>query len=202
MKFGMIGAGTLSQAIAGHVVKAGHDVVFSNSRGPQSLADVVDRFGPHASAGTVADAGAADFVVLAVHWTQMRDAVGELPVREGRIVVDATNQWVSLTPVFVAEHLEIGGSELVASLIPGAHVIKAFDNMFGRYVAADPVTAAGRRILFYAGDDESSKKLFRSVVEGFGYAPVDLGPLRMGRLMQVDGGPLTGLHAIWDESLG
>jgi hypothetical protein len=74
--------------------------------------------------------------------------------------------------------------------------------MFGRYVAADPVTAAGRRILFYAGDDEYSKKLFRSVVEGFGYAPVDLGPLRMGRLMQVDGGPLTGLHAIWDESLG
>jgi predicted dinucleotide-binding enzyme len=202
MKFGMIGAGTLSQAIAGHVVRAGHDVVFSNSRGPQSLRVLVDRFGPHASAGTVAEAGAADLVVLAVHWTRVRDAAGELPSREGRIVIDATNQWASLTPVFVAAHLEIGGSELVASLIPGAHVIKAFDNMFGRYVAADPVTEAGRRILFYAGDDEPSKKLFRSVVAGFGYAPVDLGPLRMGHLMQVDGGPLTGLHAIRDESLG
>ncbi len=202
MKFGMIGAGTLSQAIAGHVVKAGHDVIFSNSRGPRSLGNLVDRFGPHASAGTVAEAGAADFVVLAVHWTQVRDATGELPAREGRIVIDATNQWVSLSPVFVAEHLDIGGSELVASLLPGAHVIKAFDNMYGRYVAADPVTEAGRRVLFYAGDDKSSKELFRSVVAGFGYAPVDLGPLRMGRLMQVDGGPLTGLHAIRDESLG
>ena len=202
MKFGMIGAGTLSQAIAGHVVRAGHDVIFSNSRGPRSLGDVVDRFGPRSSAGTVAEAGAADFVVLAVHWTRVRDATGELPAREGRIVIDATNQWVSLSPVFVAEHLEIGGSELVASLIPGSHVIKAFDNMYGRYVAADPVTEAGRRILFYAGDDKSSKELFRSVVAGFGYAPVDLGPLRMGRLMQVDGGPLTGLHAIRDESLG
>ena len=201
MKFGMIGAGTLSQAIAGHVVKAGHDVIFSNSRGPRSLGDVVDRFGPRASAGTVAEAGAADFVVLAVHWTRVRDATDELPAREGRIVIDATNQWVSLSPVFVAEHLEIGGSELVASLIPGSHVIKAFDNMYGRYVAADPVTEAGRRSV-YAGDDKSSKELFRSVVAGFGYAPVDLGPLRMGRLMQVDGGPLTGLHAIRDESLG
>jgi predicted dinucleotide-binding enzyme len=202
MKFGMIGAGTLSQAIASHVVKAGHDVVFSNSRGPQTLDAVIDRFGPHASAGSVAEVGAADFVVLAVHWTRIRDAVRNLPAREGRIVIDATNQWASLTPVFVAEQLEVGGSELVASLIPGAHIIKAFDNMYGRYIAADPVTEAGHRILFYAGDHVASKKIFRSVVEGFGYAPVDLGPLRMGRLMQVDGGPLTGLHAIRDQSLG
>ena len=192
MKFGMIGAGTVSQAIAGHVVRAGHDVVFSNSRGPQTLGAVADAFGPHASAGTVAEAGAADFVVLAVHWTEVRDAVRKLPAHEGRIVIDATNQWASLTPAFVAEHLETGGSELVASLIPGAHVIKAFDNMYGRYMAADPVTAAGRRILFYAGDDADSKKLFHTVVEDFGYAPVDLGPLRLGRLMEVDGGPLSG----------
>jgi len=46
MKFGMIGAGTISQAIAGHVVKAGHEVVFSNSRGPQSLASVAEAAGP------------------------------------------------------------------------------------------------------------------------------------------------------------
>jgi 8-hydroxy-5-deazaflavin:NADPH oxidoreductase len=202
MNFGMIGAGTVSQAIASHVVKAGYDVVFSNSRGPQTLGAVVDAFGPHASAGTVAEAGAADFVVLAVHWSRVREAGGALPAREGRIVIDATNQWLSVTPTLIAEHLEIGGSELVASLIPGAHVIKAFDNMYGRYIAAEPVTEAGRRILFYAGDNEDSKKLFSPVVEGFGYAPVDLGPLRMGRLMQVDGGPLTGLHAIRDTRLG
>jgi predicted dinucleotide-binding enzyme len=199
MKFGMIGAGTVSRAIAGHVVKAGHDVVFSNSRGPGTLDAVVDAFGPRASAGTVAEAGAADFVVLAVHWTRVRDAVGNLPTRDGRIVIDATNQWASLTPTFVADHLEIGGSELVASLIPGAHVIKAFDNMYGPYIAADPVTDAGRRILFYAGDDGTSKDLFRSVVEDFGFAPVDLGPLERGRLMQVGGGPLSGLHAVRED---
>ena len=196
MKFGMIGAGTLSRAIAGHVVKAGHDVMFSNSRGPETLGDVVAAFGPRASAGSVAEAGAADIVVLAVPWSKVREAVRHLPAREGRIVIDATNQWIKLTPSFVAEHLDIGGSELVASLIPGAHVIKAFDNMYGPYVAADPVTEAGRRILFYAGDDQDAKNVFHSVVEGFGFAPVDLGPLVMGRLMQVDGGPLTGLHAI------
>lgn len=195
MKFGMIGAGTLSRAIAGQAIKAGHDVVFSNSRGPETLTDLVDAFGPQASAGTVAEAGAADFVVLAVNWSRVREAVRDLPYRDGRILIDATNQWAAPPPEFVVDHLEVGGSELVASLIPGAHVIKAFDNMYAAKIAADPVADAGRRILFYAGDDHDSKELFRSVVAGFGFAPVDLGPLRMGSLMQVDG-PLTQLHAL------
>jgi 8-hydroxy-5-deazaflavin:NADPH oxidoreductase len=195
MKFGMIGAGRLSRAIAGHAVKAGHEVVFSNSRGPETLTDVVDAFGPQASAGTVADAGAADFVVLAVNWDRVREAVRGLPHREGRILIDATNQWAAPPPESIVDELEVGGSELVASLIPGTHVIKAFDNMYGPKVAAEPVTDSGRRILFYAGDDQYSKQRFRSVIDDFGFAPVDLGPLQMGRLMQVDG-PLTGLHAI------
>ena len=195
MKFGMIGAGRLSQAIAGHAVKAGHEVVFSNSRGPDTLTDVVDAFGPHASAGTVADAGAADFVVLAVSWEGVQEAVRSLPAREGRILIDATNQWRVPPPDFVVDELETGGSEWIASLIPGAHVIKAFDNLYSPKLAEDPATDSGRRILFYAGDDHGSKERFRSAVDDFGFAPVDLGPLQMGRLMQVDG-PLTGLHAI------
>jgi polyisoprenoid-binding protein YceI/predicted dinucleotide-binding enzyme len=195
MKFGMIGAGTVSRAIAAHAIRAGHDVVFSNSRGPETLGDLVDDFGPHASAGTVAEAGAADFVVLTVNWDRVREAARSLPDREGRILVDATNQWAGPPPDFVVDRLEIGGSELVASLIPGARVIKAFDNMYAPKIADDPIADSGRRILFYAGDDQDSKQLFRSVVDGFGFAPVDLGPLQMGRLMQVDG-PLTGLHAI------
>jgi hypothetical protein len=195
MKFGMIGAGRLSRAIAGHAIKAGHQVVFSNSRGPHTLGEIVDAFGPHASAGTVAEAGAADLVVLAVNWDRVGEAVRDLPYREGRILIDATNQWAQPPPAFVIDQLEIGGSELVASLVPGAHVIKAFDNMYAPKVAADPITDTGRRILFYAGDDQDAKELFRRVVDSFGFAPVDLGPLRMGRLMQVDG-PLTGLHAL------
>ena len=195
MKFGLIGAGRLSRAIAGHAIEAGHDVVFSNSRGPETLGDLVDAFGAQASAGTVAEAGAADFVVLAVNWDSVREALRDLPYREGRILIDATNQWAAPPPDFVVDRLEVGGSELVASLVPGAHVIKAFDNIYAPKLADSPITDSGRRILFYAGDDHDSKGLFRSVIEGFGFAPVDLGPLRMGRLMQVDG-PLTGLHAI------
>jgi predicted dinucleotide-binding enzyme len=90
---GTIGAGTLAQAIAGHVVAAGHHVIFSNSRGPESLAALVSRLGPNASAGTVAEAARADVVILAVGWEQVPAAVKDVPDWDGRIVIDATNQW-------------------------------------------------------------------------------------------------------------
>lgn len=102
-------------------------------------------------------------------------------------------------PASVVDRSVVGGSELVAALLPDARVIKAFDNLYGPVIAADPVTPEGQRILFYAGDDTNAKNSFRAVVEEFGYAPVDLGPLTMGRLMQVDG-PLTGLHAIRENA--
>ena len=198
MKFGVIGAGTLAQAIASHPLKAGHDVIFSNGRGPDSLTDLVGRLGPNASAGTVARAGEADLVVLAVNWTHVRRALEALPPRPGRILIDATNQWAEPPPAAVVDTSVDGGSELVASLLPDARVIKAFDNMYGPVIAADPITPAGRRVLFYAGDDSDGKERFRAAIESYGFAPVDLGPLRTGRLMQVNG-PLTGLHAIRDD---
>ncbi|MET1075492.1 MAG: NAD(P)-binding domain-containing protein [Umezawaea sp.] len=201
MLFGMIGAGTVSRAIAGHALRTGHDVVFCNSRGPETLAGLVEELGPHASAGTLDEVGDADFVVLAVNWTVVREALRDLKPRDGRIVVDATNQWASLTPVFVPDELDVGGSELVASLIPGARVIKAFNAMYGPVTAEDPVHPTGRRVLFYAGDDVEAKEDFRRVVEDdMGFAGVDLGALRNGRLMQVGGGPLSGLHVIRQDT--
>ncbi|WP_350355753.1 YceI family protein [Mycobacterium paraterrae] len=195
MRIGLIGSGTLARAIALRVVEAGHDVVFSNSRGPETLADIVADIGHRATAGTVADAGASDIVVLAVNWKQVCEALAALPARTGRILVDATNQWADPPPHAVVEQIPIGGSEFIAALMPDAHVIKAFDNMYGPVIAADPLTDRGRRILFYAGDHSAAKDQFHSLAVSLGYAPVDLGPLSMGRLMQVDG-PLTGLHAL------
>lgn len=66
-------------------------------------------------------------------------------------------------------------------------MIEAFNDLFGPVIAADPVTPAGHWILFYTGDDADAKSGFRAVAKEFGFAPVDLGPLTMGRLMQVDG---------------
>lgn len=197
MNFGTIGAGTIAQALACHLVKAGHRVMLSNSRGPSTLEDVVANLGPLASAGTVAQAAEAEMVFLTVMWPDIPTALADLPAWDGRILIDATNQFARLDPLEVADLGDQTGSEWVAALAPNARVIKAFNTLHASYIAPDPRHPAGRQILFYAGDDSAAKARFRELVDSFGFAPVDIGHLRDGgRLMQIDIGPLSALHAL------
>ncbi|WP_338909267.1 NADPH-dependent F420 reductase [Streptomyces nigra] len=197
MKIGMLGAGTIAQAIARHAVRHGHEVVLSNSRGPDSLTPLVQDLGPLASAATPAEAATTDLVVLAVGWPQIPDVAAQLPSLDGTVVIDATNQFATLHPrPTVADLGEITGSEYVASLLPGARVVKAFNSLFARYIAADPRHEAGRQVLFLAGDDADAKDTVVRLTSEFGFAPVDVGSLREGgRLLQL-GGPLSGLHVL------
>ncbi|CAN5598154.1 NADPH-dependent F420 reductase [soil metagenome] len=199
MDIGILGAGEVAQAIAGHAVAHGHHVILSNRRGPRSLAPIIDRLGPLASAATPAEAARAELVLLAVPWTSIPQVVGStaMPDWNGRIVIDATNQFAALVPRPVFADLgDLTGSEHVTSLLPGARVVKAFNTLFGRYIAADPHHSAGRQLLFVAGDDRIANDTITALAHQFGFAPVDLGGLREGgRLMQV-GGPLSGLHAL------
>ncbi|WP_028937716.1 NADPH-dependent F420 reductase [Pseudonocardia spinosispora] len=197
MKIGTIGAGTIARAVARHAARHGHEVVLSNSRGPETLGDVVAEIGPPATAGTRLEAARAEVVLLAVHWTQVPAAVADLPDWDGRIVIDATNQFTSLPPhPVIADLGDLTGSEYIASLLPGARVVKAFNTLYGSYIAADPRHEAGRQLLFLAGDDADARATVRELAEEFGFASIDLGPLREGgRLMQL-GGPLSGLHAL------
>ncbi|MEV5807260.1 NADPH-dependent F420 reductase [Streptomyces parvulus] len=197
MKIGTLGAGTVAQAIARHAIAHGHEVVLSNSRGPASLAGLVGELGPLAHAGTPEQAAAAELVVLTVGWPQVPDVTTGLPDLGGRIVIDATNQFASPPPhAEIADLGELTGSEYVASLLTGARVVKAFNSLYGQYIAADPRHPAGRQVLFLAGDDADAKATVRDLTSDFGFAPVDLGSLREGgRLMQL-GGPLSGLHVL------
>ncbi|MBJ6631642.1 NADPH-dependent F420 reductase [Streptomyces sp. I5] len=197
MRIGMLGAGTVAQALARHAIRQGHEVVLSNSRGPASLTPLVRELGPLARAGTPAEAAAAGLVVLAVGWPRVPEVAASLPRLDGTVVVDATNQFASLPPdPRIADLGDLTGSEYVASLLPGARVVKAFNALFAQYVAADPRHAAGRQVLFLAGDDPDAKRTVERLADSFGFAPVDLGPLREGgRLIQL-GGPLSGLHVL------
>jgi 8-hydroxy-5-deazaflavin:NADPH oxidoreductase len=200
MRIGMLGAGHVAQAVASHAVSAGHQVVLSNRRGPAVLAPVVERLGPLASAGTPEEAAHAELVLLAVWWTQIPDAIAATAVTdwEARIVIDATNEFVGTPPddIRPADLGDVIGSEYVASMLPGARVVKAFNTMSSSYIAASPRHSAGRQIVFLAGDDPDANRRVAALVEQFGFAAVNLGGLReSGRLMQI-GGPLSLLYAL------
>jgi 8-hydroxy-5-deazaflavin:NADPH oxidoreductase len=191
---GTIGAGHIAQAIAAQALAAGDRVKLSNSRGPGSLAELVSRLGTDASAGTVFEAAQADIVILAVGWDQVPDAVRGLADWDGRVVIDATNQWHG--PGTEVDLGDQTGSERNAALMPGARVVKALNTLEAPVVAQNPRRTDGRLVVFLAGDDADAKATVSRFVDSMGFAPVDLGGLREGRLMQVGGGPLSGLHVV------
>jgi 8-hydroxy-5-deazaflavin:NADPH oxidoreductase len=194
---GIIGSGEVARALAKHAVGAGYVVLISNSRGPESLAGVVDRIGGGARAVTVREAARADLVVVAIPFVKVPELTGAADW-SGTIVVDATNQFAEYQPTY-AGFVDLGddtGSEWVARHLPGATVLKAFNAMFASYLEADPKHAEGRQIVFYACDDEAVGAGFTAFVQRLGFAPVSVGGLREGgRLMQL-GGSLSGVHAI------
>ena len=196
MRVGFIGAGGIGQALAGHVAKAGNEVLVSNSRGPESLAGVVTQLGGLTRAGTRQEAAQADVVVLAVQWPQVPAALSGLPPWGGRILVDATNPVID--PGFrLADLNGRTSSEIVASLAPGARVVKAGNTLVRAMLAADPRQAGGRRVLFMSGDDATAKADVGGILEKAGFATIDLGGLASGgRLQQFPGGPLPTLNLI------
>jgi 8-hydroxy-5-deazaflavin:NADPH oxidoreductase len=196
MKIGIVGAGGIGQAFASQVAKAGYEVIVSNSRGPESLAEVITQLGPLAKAGTRQEAAQADIVVVAVRWPQLRAALSDLPPWKGRILIDCTNPIVK--PGFPLPELdESTSSEVVASLAPGAHVVKVANTLPRALLAADPNQAGGHRVLFMSGDDDDAKEAVSAVLNKAGFATIDLGRLASGgRLQQVPGGLLTELNLI------
>src|SRR4051794_6750330 len=194
MRFGIIGAGNIGQAVARHAVAAGHEVIISNRRGGEPLAAAADAVG--AAAGSVTEAAAGELVLLAVPWTAVPAALDGL-IWDGQVLIDATNAFISFSPMQVEDFGDGSSSERVASLAPGAHVVKAFNTLYARMIAADPVHAEGRQLVFFAGDDAGAKARFAAVVEAFGFATLDVGSLHDGgRLIAVGGGPLAGFHAL------
>jgi len=93
-----VGAGTVAKTIARHVLPLGHQVVLSNSRGPESLAADVAELGSGAAAGTAKEAAAQDLVVLAANWANVQEALFSVGDRAGRILVDASNRVASYQP--------------------------------------------------------------------------------------------------------
>jgi predicted dinucleotide-binding enzyme len=191
MKIGIIGAGGIAQAVAKQALRAGYEVILSNSRGPETLKAVVRALGDGATAGSVRDAALADLVVLAVQWPNVAKVLAALPNWNGRILIDATNPTAGPPDFKLAD---LGGktsSQVVASFAPGARVVKALNTLIVANLSADPREAGGRRVLFVSGDDASAKKEVAKVLDRIGFATIDLGSLSIGgALQQFPGGPL------------
>jgi predicted dinucleotide-binding enzyme len=207
MSIGIIGSGALGSNVARALAKKGLSATISNSRGPESLASLVQELGPSIKAGTVEEAASADIVFAAVRWVDAERVLSGLPAWNGRIVIDGTNPVEFLDPnspdaedpnnplaAYGIKAVDLGGkysSEVFRQFVPGARVVKAFNHLDVN-VLKQPEVAGGQRVLFYSGDDAAAKSEVRKLIENAGFSPVDLGSLDVGgRLASLPFGSLA-----------
>ena len=182
-------------------IAAGHDVVMSNSRGPDTLADVVSELGSHARAGTAVEAAhAGDVVVVTIPLRNYVDVPQEELV--GKVVIDTMNYYPQRDgqiPALDAD--DTTSSELLQAHLPSSNVVKGFNNIFFQHLAelARPAGSENRSALAIAGDDAEAKQQVAALLDEIGYDTVDLGPLGEGWRTQ-PGTPAYGLMYAADEN--
>ena len=193
MKIGIIGAGNIGSAVAELFTKAGHEVVISNSRGPQTLDDLAEKLGDGASAGTVDEA--RDFGNVVVVTIPLK-GITALPANgwENKIVID-TNNYYPDRDGKIAD-LDSGAttsSELLENQLPGARVVKGFNTIWSEHLKIQGNTKLPleeRRAIFIAGDDSGAKETVAKLIEDIGYAAIDTGFLAEGGKSQQPGSPV------------
>lgn len=174
---GIIGAGHIGSALAEGLAARGYDVVIANSRGPQTLSDLVGRLGAGVRAATAAEAAeAADWAVVTVPLK----AIGEIPAAAlaGKIVLDTNNYYFERDGHIAAlDEKTTTTTRLVQDHLEGAKVVKAFNHIMARSINADgaPAGTPGRRALAIASDHADAAALATAVYDEFGFDTVDIG---------------------------
>ncbi|MFJ4030346.1 NADPH-dependent F420 reductase [Paenarthrobacter sp. NPDC089989] len=176
---GIIGAGHIGSQVARKAVELGYDVVISNSRGPETLTDLVAELGPRARAATAAEAAAAgDFAVVTVPLKAYRD----IPVEplEGKIVIDTNNYyWERDGRIPELDKGEATTSGLLQKHLPTSKVAKGFNHIAASDITKDgtPAGTENRRALATASDFTEAAELVTKLYDEFGFDTVNVGTL-------------------------
>ena len=177
--FGIIGAGHIGAQVARAAIGQGYDVVISNSRGPETLADLVAELGPQARAATAAEAAtAADIAVVTVPLRAYRDVPVE-PLA-GKIVLDTNNYyWERDGHIDALDRGEATTSGLLQEHLPTSKVAKAFNHIMASDITTDgaPAGTPNRRALATAGDHPEAVEFVTGFYDRLGFDTVNVGPL-------------------------
>lgn len=176
---GIIGAGNIGSQVARAAVTHGHDIVISNSRGPETLADLVAELGPRARAATAQEAAEAGEVVVV---TVPLKALEQVPVEPlaGKIVIDTNNYYFERDGHI--EALDEGTdttAEMLQRHLPTSKVVKGFNHIAAADITTDtaPAGTPGRRALATSSDFADATAFVTDLYDQFGFDTVDVGPL-------------------------
>jgi 8-hydroxy-5-deazaflavin:NADPH oxidoreductase len=187
-KIGIVGSGHIGGTLGILLAKAGYEVLYS-SRHPDTLKDIVKTAGLKACAGTVAEAIAfGDVIVLSLPLKALPLLdVATKDALKGKIVIDTSNPYPERDGVIAEEaRREPGGTgTLVARLLPGARIVRAFNTVYFEDLKKT-VNKKGKKIgIPIASDDKEGLKAASELVERAGLDPVVVGGLKTSKSFDV-----------------
>ena len=184
MTYAIIGTGQVGLTLAGFFGANDLPVLVANTRGPEAVAPLVGQLGSSVSAASIDQALDADVIVFAVQFLDFREVAALRADWSGKIVVDVTN--AAFLPQDVQDR-ELQGrlsSEVNADRVPGARLVKAF-NQLPMKALAGPVPEGGKRVVFVSSDNEDASGKIAGLVEELGFAAIEVGAIAEGgRLIQ------------------
>jgi 8-hydroxy-5-deazaflavin:NADPH oxidoreductase len=189
MEIGIIGAGQIGGTLTRLLSERGHAVRVSNSRSPETLADLAAETGATAVWAAEAPVG-ADLVIVSIPQKNVPDlAPGIVATAKPGAPVIETNNYYPQQRDGRIEGIEAGmpDSVWVADQL-GVPVFKVFNVIFWKHLLERGVPAGteGRIALPIAGDDETNKRIVSDLVDELGFDPVDAGPLSESWRQQPD----------------
>jgi predicted dinucleotide-binding enzyme len=190
MKIGIIGAGNIGANAARLFVKAGHEIAIANSRGAETLKDLVAGLGDQAQAVSVEEAAKfGEIVFISIPFGKYKTLPPD--VFDGKIVVDSNNYYPDRDGIFAElDDNKTTSSEMLAEHLRGARVVKGFNTIQFEHLKTQGdvnLPTEERRAIFVAGDDAEAKKSVARLIEEIGFAVVDTGNLRDGGSTQEPG---------------
>jgi 8-hydroxy-5-deazaflavin:NADPH oxidoreductase len=184
----IIGSGGMAAALGGRIAKAGY-IVEVVSRDPAKARALADQLAAGATTGTYGAAPTGDLVILAVPYASAAAVVAEYgSALGGKVIIDITNPISSDATRLVTPGGSSGAQEIAKNAPAGAHVVKAFNTLFGHVLAR-----GGRLDAFIAADDPQAKVQVATFVASLGLRPFDVGGLHMATTLEAVGLLLIGL---------
>jgi 8-hydroxy-5-deazaflavin:NADPH oxidoreductase len=184
-RYAIVGSGNIGSALARLFGRAGLEVWIANTRRPDTIREVAASAGPSVLPVSLVEALTCDVIFLAIPFPAVEQFGKELPDWTGKTIVDATNAHYAPNH---AEHILKGrlSAHYVADVLPGARVVKAFNQLPAQVLAAPVPPAEGRRVVFIASDSPESSAQIAELTKALGLSAVELGRIdEGGRLIQV-----------------
>ena len=196
----IIGSGGMATNIAGRIAKAGH-VVEVVSRDPAKAHALAQQLASGAITGTYGAAPSGDIVILAVPYKSAATVVADFgETLHGKVIIDISNPVSPDATNLVTPTGSSGAQEIAKAATDGAHVVKAFNTIFGHVLAK-----GGRLDAFIAADNADAKALVASFLESLGVRPLDVGGLQMAQSLEALGLMMIGLAkngaGTWDFAM-